>query len=163
MPDDQNNLQNSANQGQYSSQGQDVSQDSQADEPQFKQGVGQQQISTGGFSPEIISTPAPQESQGSPETGYEQIKQIEQQAENGAESAPEMPLPQEKTKPETTSETREKKEVPSGVKSKYFGYHPPKNIAQDANYIKSNSGRGAKNESKTWLLMFLDRILKKES
>jgi hypothetical protein len=44
----------------------------------------------------------------------------------------------------------------------FFGYKPPK-WAFDFDYIRSNKGKGESNDSKTWLLYMIDRLLKKHS
>ncbi len=121
-------------------------------------------ISTGGFSPEVVSSDtATSEQTPNEESGYEQIKKIEQAAEKTEkQQAHQSERKSEETAKEDASR-REKKEVPTGVKTKYFGYNPPPSIANNTDYIQKNAGKGNKAEAKTWLLVFLDRLLKKES
>jgi len=46
--------------------------------------------------------------------------------------------------------------------AKIFGYRPP-TWSKDFDYIRNNKGTGAADKTETWLLVFLDRILKKHS
>lgn len=125
-----------------------------------------QQISTGGFTPEVASSPSTSaESSSEGESGYEQIKKIEQQAElqEQKEKFQRQAEQQKQKSAQQSKQKREKKEVPDSVKPKYFGYNPPPQLMNDPEMIKKQAGKGDKKESKTWLLMFLDRVLKKES
>jgi len=129
----------------------------------------QAQVSVGG-SPEAASVEIKSsnsmsnaESQPNLESGYEQIKAIEKAVEKQAEKAEKPQHVETQQKQQKNEDKREKKEVPVTVKPKFFGYKPSKKIANDPNYIKSHAGRGDKQDSKTWLLVFLDRLLKKES
>jgi hypothetical protein len=130
----------------------------------------QAQVSVGG-SPEVASVEVKTgtdsansaEVQSSLESGYEQIKAIEKAVEKQAEKAEKPQHIETQQKQQKNEDKREKKEVPVTVKPKFFGYKPSKKIANDPNYIKSHAGRGDKQDSKTWLLVFLDRLLKKES
>lgn len=119
-------------------------------------------VSTGGFSPEVVSAPSQQvESQPQEESGYEQIRRIEKQAEDesGAEQQPVV----KPTQPKQINEVKQAaKEAPQKEQPKYFGYTAPKRITSDKDYIESNVGKGDKKDSKTWLLVFLDRLLKKD-
>lgn len=139
---------------------------------QQEQTIGQQppQVGRMGASPE--STPIPvQVSETAPkqETGYEEIKRIEKEAESDqAIEAANKRVKQKQNvdSPENSQvqpdQTREKKEVPQGFKPKVFGYKTTPQVS-DPDYIKKNAGKGNQKDAKTWLLIFLDRLLKKET
>ncbi len=119
-----------------------------------------------------ISSPTPEapmvaptnaEASKTQEGGYEQIKQIEQQAqkiekrEGQLERTPQKPTPQ---KPQ--AKTVEKKE-PQVEKPKVFGYNPPPQLINNPSLVKKNVGKGNSHDSKTWLIMLLDRIFKQQN
>lgn len=119
----------------------------------------------GGVSPETGPVaPTQGEAQPKAESGYEQIKKIEQEAERAdqMEKKPRRMKPS-KQKPESQSQTGEKKETPQAIQPKYFGYKPPKDLISNPQKVKRQAGTGNKQDAKTWLLVFLDRVLKKES
>ncbi|HEX9804190.1 MAG TPA: hypothetical protein VGA67_00760 [Candidatus Dojkabacteria bacterium] len=43
---------------------------------------------------------------------------------------------------------------------RYFGYSIPPQIANNMNAIAANAGKGNANDSKAWLYVFLDRLMK---
>lgn len=140
---------------------------SDQDDQTVQDGQDQQadQASGGGYSPEAAPTPVQTETQPQQaESGYEKIKQIEKAAEAG-EKKEQAPTPKQSPKPTPKPQpvTPEKKETPQAAKPKYFGYQPPPSFANNTSYIKRKAGTGNPKDSETWLLLFLDRLLKKES
>ncbi|MBD3280550.1 hypothetical protein GF389_03440 [Candidatus Dojkabacteria bacterium] len=138
------------------------------DQSQKKQSDDQQVQGNVGATPEAGPMQTRTETQpAQTESGYERIKQIEKSAEAGEqkETAPKpqgarRPAPKPKPKPDP--KTPEKKEPPV-KRPKYFGYQPPPRLANDTEHIKRNAGKGNVKDSQTWLLTFLDRLLKKET
>lgn len=127
-----------------------------------------QQISTGGLTPEVVQAPvgAQEQAPQAPETGYEQIQEIERKAEQieRKETKQQQPkVAQQEQAQVTEDQTREKKEVPKAAPPKYFGYKPPKAYMADPKNVKKKVGKGGKNDSMRWLMFFLDRLYKKES
>ena len=118
---------------------------------QNQQGVGQpnepqqeEVLQGGGGAPEAAPMPnvQPETQAKQVESGYERIKQIEKAAESGGEGQKEViPKPQQPKQP------------PAKAKRK---------LASNTKYIKQNAGKGKAKDSQTWLLLFLDRLLKKE-
>ncbi|MBN1332106.1 hypothetical protein JW978_04525 [Candidatus Dojkabacteria bacterium] len=157
--DDQNQQQN------MQPQGPQQIMDPQTDPSQVDQQEQAVQPQTGGGSPE--AAPVQQQTEMQPqqtESGYEKIKQIEKAAEQDT-NREQTPKPQQTPAP-AKQEPPQKKPAKTGdqaAKPKYFGYQPPPSISNNAGYVKKNAGKGNVKDSKTWLLLFLDRLLKKES
>ena len=98
------------------------------------------------------------------ESGYEKILEIEQQVESiEKREKQKQPLFRPKKKSKSVKESAEKKEIPPALQPKFFGYKPSKKLAGNPQMVKRQAGRGNSSDSKTWLLIFLDRLLKKEN
>lgn len=123
-------------------------------------GQAQPQVSTGGFSPETVAAPVKTETQPAEESGYEQIKRIEKQANEEAQE--QRPPQQPPSLPKSDPFKEKKEQSPQQTKPKYFGYTAPLQITNNPGYIEQRAGKGNKKDSKTWLLIFLDRLLKKQ-
>lgn len=153
--------------------------------PQTGQPIAQQQVQ---YDPQTGQPIAPQQPQpqtttvGSPETGpiqiesspnsapersteygHEAIRRIEQQPqpekaaeqmEQRAQPRPQQPqAPAQKPKPKKTGP-----EPPS-----FYGYKVPLNISTNSKLIAEKKGTGDTSDARTWVYMFLDRLLKKQT
>lgn len=128
-----------------------------------------QQISAGtGSSPEAPAIPVQQAEQAPAqvETGYEQIKQIEQAAKEQSVEKGEQVKEQKQKKqapPQQSKPQKPAKKKPSIPQPKFFGYRPspklsnPKVVQAKAKRIR-NTG-----SSETWLVAFLNYLLQKEN
>ncbi len=128
----------------------------------------QEYISVGGFSPEVVpasSETAPEQT-STVESGYERIKQIEKSAETREkkEVIHKLRKPVDDKKKQAKKVKKISKKYPSPLeKIKYFGYRPAREYLHNVDRIKKQVGKGDPGDTKTWLLVFLDRILRKES
>ncbi len=104
------------------------------------------------------------EQQAVPEYGYDRIKQIENDAKK-AELAIErkdnmqVQVPQQPATPQQP--LIPKPAAPQGPK--FFGYKVSSALANNFRYIASQKGKGDTESSKTWIVMLLDRLLKKQT
>jgi len=107
----------------------------------------------------VQSEAAPQ----APEYGGEAIKRIEQQAqpETGAEQKefrPQSPQPQQPAKSQPAPALPTQPDAPS-----FFGYKVPPQLLANPQAIMEQSGKGSTKEARTWLIVFLERMLRKQS
>lgn len=97
-----------------------------------------------------------------PEYGNEAIRRIEQQAqpEQRAErqETPRPPVAQPQKRSQPKPQKAETAPAP-----KFYGYSIPPQLASNITMIKQNQGKGDPGNARTWLYVFLDRLLKKQS
>ena len=99
------------------------------------------------------------------EYGYEALQQIENAGEQKAQNENREATPQ--AIPSSSSSRPIKKvvseETTARKQPKFFGYNVPPKLANDFGLIKSKKGKGSPQKARTWILMLLDRLLKKQS
>jgi hypothetical protein len=99
-----------------------------------------------------------------PEYGNEAIRRIEQQMPNegGAEHkeirqpVPQQPVPVQQPKPAAPP-------PPAGITPKFYGYKVPPQLATNIQAIEAQAGKGDPDQAHTWLIIFLERLLRKQS
>ncbi|MFQ5493130.1 MAG: hypothetical protein ACE5DX_03165 [Candidatus Dojkabacteria bacterium] len=125
----------------------------------------QQQV-TVSASPEGAPVPVNVEASpaSNPEYGGEAIRRIEQQpqVETGAERKEAKPQPQQQpVQPQQKAKTPPK---PPGAKTpKLFGYKVPQQIAMNLRKVSDLKGKGDPGDARTWMYVFLDRLIRKQS
>ncbi len=122
-------------------------------------------VNVGASSPEMGPASLNVETTPSAESGYEQIRRIERAAETREkkEVVHKLKKPKDK-KQEKKKKKKSQKQIQTPLSDiKYFGYKPPKKYLTNIKRLKSRVGKGDIKDSTTWLLVFLDRILRKES
>lgn len=127
--------------------------------------VPQQQgyVSTG--NPEAPASAPAETAPAAPEYGNEAIRRIEQQMPNegGAERkevrnpVPQQPVPVQKPRPAASPPP------PAGIMPKFYGYKVPPQLATNINAIEAEAGKGDPDQAHTWLIIFLERLLRKQS
>jgi len=141
-------------------------------QPQYDPNTGQpiqpqRQTATVG-SPETgpiqIETSPDSGTEQSTEYGHEAIRKIEQQPnpEQSAEQMEQRAAPRPQQPQQQKPQPKPKK--PSGPEPpSFYGYKVPLNISTNPKLIAEKKGTGDPSDSRTWVYMFLDRLLKKQS
>lgn len=111
--------------------------------------------------------PQAEQAQERPEYGHEIIKRIETSAETALEQAErkESYQPDDPARQQAYADDAAKKEKKSEdpVAPQYYGYNIPPQIANNYEYVKASAGKGDPSQSRTWIFMLLDRMLKMRS
>lgn len=123
----------------------------------------QQQYSAYQGSPESAPVPLNVESPvAQPEYGNEALKRIEQQPES-IEAAERKDVRQPSQQPQQNKPVVQPAKLPAITPPKFFGYNVPPKIASNYALIRSQKGKGDPEQARTWLYVFLDRLLKKQT
>lgn len=130
--------------------------------------VEQQMISVGG--PEAPASMPVAEAAPKPnvEFGYEAIKKIEQGAENLKQIEHKEQLAKSQPPQVPQNQVQAAKPVvnqpvvaPNAVK--ISGYKVAPQVASNLSYVSSQKGKGDPKQSRTWVVMLLDRLLKRQT
>ena len=165
---DSNSIQNQANpyQSQVDPFGNPVAQSQNLTDDSTAQVSSIPNASSFAGSPEAAPAPVAETVQESIEYGYEAIKNIEQNAEKSSEqevSEPKPDLPDESMQAPEPPPIPSVPVAPKPQGPKFFGYPIPPSMTSDLSALKKKKGKGETQEAKTWMMILLDRLLRKQS
>ena len=122
-------------------------------------------ISVGSPESAPMSPTVPESNNTSPEFGYEALKRIEQTPESISDAERKETAPQQRQQPKQQTKPVQKPQPipqPKQQGPKVFGYNIPPALLNNFQAISRSRSKGSPKDSSTWVVMLLDRILRKQ-
>ncbi|MCA9383244.1 hypothetical protein KC909_02660 [Candidatus Dojkabacteria bacterium] len=123
-------------------------------------------ISVGSPEAGPMTIAQPESNNASPEYGYEELKRLEQSPESIAgaerkEGTHQQPQQQQQIQTKTVQKPAPTP-PPAPQGPKVFGYSIPPSLLTNFQSVAKSKSKGNPKDSSTWVVMLLDRILKKQ-
>jgi len=149
-------------------QDQSVNQNNQlADQSQGSVGDSnpQQVVSTGTPEASPVVTTAAETSGENQEFGYEAVKRLENSPESFEQKEAQKPskIRIGKKKDKKKKDDKDSSEKKLTVMPTFFGYKVSPHLANNYQLIMDNKGKGDPHTARPWIMLMLDRLLKKQT